>query len=322
MYSNGSFDIKINAKLFCTSNNAIAFDEDDNGILRRIQYCLHENRFVNDADLQFVDNVHVFASEPLDLENLDVSYRLAMFFLIVSFAYAGPVERPDDIYDGATLFDVESSIGEYFDLEEGEKVTRETVAQLARGYFHMLEFKDDFIVSKLVKYTGAYPPIAYDKNRSQEGSRGVLISICLNDKVRKQKKGYLSPALSAASGDVSVDWRARFAAVTSDKKSTGFSFGGTFAVDSAEATQTVFSSSAFSTFGSFVHPSSAKLTTAKPSRRADKKAGAVEDVSGSGDNSNEESRANRSPIGLMKKLNIDEDAKPRSMKPFGANPKF
>jgi phage/plasmid-associated DNA primase len=37
MYQDGSFDIPINAKLMATSNNAIVFDEDDSGILRRVQ---------------------------------------------------------------------------------------------------------------------------------------------------------------------------------------------------------------------------------------------------------------------------------------------
>lgn len=46
----GSFNIRINAKLMCTSNNAVVFDEDDTGILRRVLYCLHDNEFVDEVD--------------------------------------------------------------------------------------------------------------------------------------------------------------------------------------------------------------------------------------------------------------------------------
>jgi hypothetical protein len=221
--SNGSFDIKINAKLFCTSNNAIVFDEDDTGILRRVQYCLHQNRFVDGADLQYVDNVHVFAKEPLDMEHLDVSYRLAMFHLMASFAQAGVVERPEGIYDGSSLFDMDGFVEEYFDIEEGEKVAKEIVIQLARGYFKKLEYREEYVINKLVKYP-ADPLIYYDKNRSHEGSRGILVNLCLNQKTLKlKKKGKLS---EAAVAEDNVDWRASFGAAVSGKKAAGFGFGG------------------------------------------------------------------------------------------------
>jgi hypothetical protein len=63
LYANGSFNMKVNAKLMGTSNNAILLDEDDTGIARRVQYCLHENQFVDDDAL--VDGVHVFSGHRL-----------------------------------------------------------------------------------------------------------------------------------------------------------------------------------------------------------------------------------------------------------------
>ena len=80
----GSHDIKINAKLFCTSNNPILFKEDDSGVKRRLQYCLHENRFVDGPDLALVNNVNVFPMIKVDMTQLPVASRLAMFYLMVS----------------------------------------------------------------------------------------------------------------------------------------------------------------------------------------------------------------------------------------------
>jgi phage/plasmid-associated DNA primase len=94
LYANGSFDIKINAKAFCTSNNAVVFAEDDTGILRRVLYCLHENRFVKEENLHLVDNVHVFADEPFDHQTVPVPYRLAMFQLMVAYGRSSRMERP------------------------------------------------------------------------------------------------------------------------------------------------------------------------------------------------------------------------------------
>jgi hypothetical protein len=177
LYANGSFDIKINAKAFCTSNNAVVFAEDDTGILRRVLYCLHENRFVKEENLHLVDNVHVFADEPFDHQTVPVPYRLAMFQLMVAYGRSSRMERPEGIYDGSSLFDMDGFIEEYFVLEEGEKVPKETVMQLARSFFHKLEFNDEYIARKLSKYPGD-TTIIYDKNRSEDKTRGVFVNIC------------------------------------------------------------------------------------------------------------------------------------------------
>jgi hypothetical protein len=51
---------------------------------------------------------------------------------------------------------------------------------LAKKYFAKLEFNDDFIVNKL-KNVDVKVSITYDKNRSHENSRGVLVNMRLND---------------------------------------------------------------------------------------------------------------------------------------------
>ena len=89
----GSFNIKINAKLFCTSNNPILFNEDDSGVKRRLQYCLHENRFVEPEEAHLVDNVRVFPKIKIDMKQLPTAERLAMFYLMVS--YCGRIPKDD-----------------------------------------------------------------------------------------------------------------------------------------------------------------------------------------------------------------------------------
>lgn len=97
------------------------------------------------------------------------------------------VGQPDGIYDGKTLFNIKSFIDEYFVLEEGEKVAKDTVMQLARGYFKEQKFSDELMVSKLGNFD-VDPPIVYNKNRFHDGMRGVFVNLCLNDKTRPKRK--------------------------------------------------------------------------------------------------------------------------------------
>jgi hypothetical protein len=61
------------------------------------------------------------------------------------------------------------------------KVTKEHVIQLAKAYFSQLEFNEDFIINKLLKFK-MQPYITHSANRSHEGCRNFLVNIRLNDK--------------------------------------------------------------------------------------------------------------------------------------------
>jgi hypothetical protein len=53
-------------------------------VKRRLQYCLHENRFIEGDELRLVDNVRVFPKIEIDMKRLPTAERLAMFYLMVS----------------------------------------------------------------------------------------------------------------------------------------------------------------------------------------------------------------------------------------------
>lgn len=183
LFANGSFNMKVNAKLMGTSNNAIMFDEDDTGIARRVQYCLHENQFVDDDEL--VDGVHVFKKAEFDSEAVSLQDRLAMFHLIAHHAaiFDGDsmAVRPEGVHNGDTLFNMKAFVAEYFVIEAGAKVAKDHVVQLARTFFSHLEFNEDYIIKKLLKFK-AQPYITHSANRTHEGCRNILVNIRLNDK--------------------------------------------------------------------------------------------------------------------------------------------
>lgn len=176
--------MKVNAKLMGTSNNAILFDEDGTGIARRVQYCLHENQFVDDDAL--VDGVHVFKKVEFEPDAVPLEDRLAMFHLIAHHAAiyddSSMAVRPDGIHNGETLFDMKAFVAEYFVTEAGAKVAKEHVIQLAKAYFSQQEFNEDFIIiNNLLKFK-VQPYITHSANRSHEGCRNILVNIRLNDK--------------------------------------------------------------------------------------------------------------------------------------------
>lgn len=116
--NSGSYNIKINAKLFCTSNSRILFNADVSGVKRRLQYCLYANRFVEGDELSLVDNIRVFPKIKIDMKQLPTAERLAMFYLMVSYCGKIPERRPEGIYDGETLFDINAFVQGYVILEE------------------------------------------------------------------------------------------------------------------------------------------------------------------------------------------------------------
>lgn len=154
---------------------------------RRLQYCLHENRFVEGDELSLVDNIRVFPKIKIDMKQLPTAERLAMFYLMVSYCGKIPERRPEGIYDGETLFDMNAFVHEYFILEEEKKVSKDDVLKLANKYFHQMEFHDDYILKKLLKVKAVHK-IRYDKNRTVDKVRGVFINIGLNEKTLKIMK--------------------------------------------------------------------------------------------------------------------------------------
>ena len=181
----GSFNIKINAKLFFTSNNSILFNEDNSGVKRGLQYCLHENRFVEPSEAHLlVDNVRVFPKIKIDMKQLPTTERLAMFYLMVSYCGKIPDTIPAGIYDGETLFDMNGFVQEDFVLEEEKKVSKDDVIKLANKFFHHMEFHEDYIFKKLLKVKAVHK-IRYDKNRAVAKVRGVFINIGFNENTCK-----------------------------------------------------------------------------------------------------------------------------------------
>lgn len=221
--------------------------------------------------------MHVFEAEPFDKDTLPVPYRLAMFHLMVSYSQANYTERPEGIHHGTSLFDMDSFIAEYFVLEEGEKVAKDIVMQLARGFFHGLEFNDDFVAAKLAKYP-AEATVVYDKNRSHDGIRGVFVNICLNEKTRRMRKKGSMPSASTAPAKTS-DWRDRFVPA---KSGSGFGVFGGFGGVTSAAPVSVFQMPAFASFGSpstsvpAVAPLAKPMDESSDSRSEDN---AVEDIS-------------------------------------------
>lgn len=111
--------------------------------------------------------------------------RIAMFHLIAHHAAiydeSSMAVRPDGIHNGETLFDMKAFVAEYFVTEAGAKVAKEHVIQLAKTYFSQLEFNEDFVINKLLKFK-VQPYITHSVNRSHEGCRNILVNIRLNDK--------------------------------------------------------------------------------------------------------------------------------------------
>jgi hypothetical protein len=153
-------------------------------VKRRLQYCLHENRFVEGDELRLVDNVRVFPKIEIDMKRLPTAERLAMFYLMVSYSGKIPERRPEGIYDGETLFNMNAFAKEYFILEKEEKVSKDDVIKLANKYFHKMEFHEDYILKKLLKVKAVHK-IRYDKNRSIDKVRG---NIGLKEKTLKIMK--------------------------------------------------------------------------------------------------------------------------------------
>lgn len=125
----------------------------------------------------------------VDMTQLPVESRLAMFYLMVSYCGRIPDSRPAGIYDGDTLFDMKAFVDEFFVLEEEEKVSKDDVIKLSNKFFHQMEFNDDYVLKKLLKVKAKHK-IRYDKNRSVDKVRGVFINIGLNEKTSKMMKKF------------------------------------------------------------------------------------------------------------------------------------
>ena len=127
----------------------------------------------------------------VDMTQLPVESRLAMFYLMVRYCGKIPKSKPAGIYDGGTLFNMKAFVNEYFILEE-EKVSMDDVIKLGNKFFHQMEFQEDYILKKLLKVKTKHT-IRYDRNRSVDKACGVFISIGLNQKTNKMMKK--SPAM-------------------------------------------------------------------------------------------------------------------------------
>lgn len=184
LYKGGAFTIPINGKLFCTTNNIIAFDDDDGGIARRVQYCVHSNIFTTDPTL--VNNVNVFAAVMYQYDTMSNENRLAIFNVLRRYATDEFITRvgtnyviPQSIKTSDSIMDIVAFLRVYYVCEVDGTVSKATVVAHAAQYFIGMEYSEELLIGKICKCE-AINKIVYDKHRTLEaGSKGVFVNMRL-----------------------------------------------------------------------------------------------------------------------------------------------
>lgn len=185
LFKGGAFEMPILGKLFCTSNNLIAFDEDDSGTERRVMYYIHRNRFTKKDEE--VDNVSVFKAVKFEFETIPPAGKLAVFHLIASFATDSKVDEmestppPSSVVTSDTLLNISSFLDAYCVPEADATVSK--IAILAKAKVHYgdkVEFSEDYIINKITKCPAPIS-IMYDASRVVNGTKGVFVNIKLKD---------------------------------------------------------------------------------------------------------------------------------------------
>lgn len=178
LYRNGAFPVKINGKLFCTSNFVIAFSvDDDSGIERRIKYCVHSKHFThNEAE---VDNVKEFKAVDMPFKTMSDLDKVTVFNMLAPYAsddVGNHLVPPATILSCDTLLNVDQFLTTYFDAFEGSFVSIDVVMNFATAYFPDLKFTQSLLIDKILKRV---PILSYNAKKEINGKKGAIFGMKL-----------------------------------------------------------------------------------------------------------------------------------------------